>query len=162
MANKSNKMAEKKELMVGALKKCLGIVSLACKEVRISRWTHYSWYKKDPEYAAKVDDINKVSIDFVENQLLKAIKGYKLTETKAFCFQGTIVTKDITKRILPDVTAIIFYLRTKGRSAGFDVNTPLPVPESKPQSFDVSKLNLSDEELKVLENIQRKLESTAG
>ena len=60
--------------MLEALERSLGIVTPACKEVGISRNTFYEYYKTDAEFKAKVDDINEITLDFVENNLLKKIK----------------------------------------------------------------------------------------
>jgi hypothetical protein len=151
----ANRTTNKKEDMIKALKRNLGVVSLACKDMKISRWTHYNWYKTDAEYALKVDDINKVSTDFVEHQLLRLIKGYKFEEEKVFCNMGTITRTTVTKRVHPDVSAIIFYLKTKGRAAGYDQSTPLPEAPTNTPFYDTSKLTA--DEKKVLADIQRKL-----
>ena len=63
-----------KEKLLEALERSLGIVTPACKEVGISRNQFYEYCRTDPEFKAKVDDINEVTLDFAENQLLKKIK----------------------------------------------------------------------------------------
>ena len=63
-----------KEKLLEALERSLGIVTPACKEVGISRNTFYEYYRTDPEFKTKVDDINEITLDFAENQLLKKIK----------------------------------------------------------------------------------------
>lgn len=63
-----------KKKLIEALEKSLGIVTPACKEVGVSRETFYRYYKEDPEFKSKVDDINEITLDFAENQLLKKIK----------------------------------------------------------------------------------------
>jgi len=83
----------KKKLLV-ALHKSLGIVTPACKEVGISRTTFYEYYKTDPEFKEAVDDINEVTLDFVENQLLKNIR-------------------DGSER------SIMFYMKYKARKRGY-------------------------------------------
>jgi hypothetical protein len=83
----------KKNLLI-ALEKSLGIVTPACKEVGISRNTFYVYYKNDPEFKAAVDDINEVTLDFVENQLLKNIKN-------------------------GDNQAIMFFMKYKARKRGY-------------------------------------------
>lgn len=94
-----------KKAMLVALEKSLGIVSTACKEIDISRQTHYRWQTEDEEYKRAVDDISEAAIDVAESELHKLIK------------KG-------------DTTAIIFYLKTKGKKRGYierqevDVRTP--------------------------------------
>jgi hypothetical protein len=63
-----------KEKLLKALERSLGIVTPACKEVGISRNTFYEYYKTDLIFKASVDDINEITLDFVENNLLKKIK----------------------------------------------------------------------------------------
>jgi hypothetical protein len=63
-----------KEKLLEALERSLGIVTPACKEVGISRNTFYEYYKTDLIFKASVDDINEITLDFVENNLLKKIK----------------------------------------------------------------------------------------
>jgi len=84
----------KKELMIEALKKNMGIISSACEEVGISRQTHYNWLKDDEVYRKDAEEILEYTLDYVENKLLEKIK------------EG-------------DNTAIIFYLKTKGKKRGY-------------------------------------------
>jgi len=70
---KQNPQVYKKKLL-DALERSLGIVSPACKEVGISRDTFYRYYNEDVEFKLSVDDINDITLDFVENSLLKKIK----------------------------------------------------------------------------------------
>ncbi len=86
-----------KENLLKALEKSLGIVTPACKECGLSRETFYQYYKTDSEFKAKVDDINEVTIDFAENQLLKKIK------------EGS-------------ERSILFYMKYKGRLRGYQEN----------------------------------------
>ena len=80
--------------MVEAMTKSLGNVSISTKEVGIARTTHYEWYNEDKEYKQQIDDIENITIDFVENALLKNVmKG--------------------------DNTAIIFYLKCKAKHKGY-------------------------------------------
>lgn len=84
----------KKDAMLQALKKSLGVVSVACKQVGISRPTHYNWLKDDSDYAREVDDISNEALDFAEHQL------HLLMESQ-------------------NPAAIIFYLKTKGKQRGY-------------------------------------------
>ena len=56
-AVKTNKPNTKKEAMLEALEKSLGIVSTACKMVDMGRTTHYQWMKEDTDYKKAVDSI---------------------------------------------------------------------------------------------------------
>ncbi len=83
-----------KKAMIEALKVSLGIVSEACKTIDICRQQHYTWMKEDADYKQAVDDIAEESIDFGESALRKRIES-------------------------GDTTAIIFFLKTKGKSRGY-------------------------------------------
>jgi hypothetical protein len=83
-----------KKAMLEALEKSLGIVTKACKMVGISRETHYSWLRNDEKYAAAVSEVGEVALDFAESKLHEKINS-------------------------GDTTAIIFYLKTKGRERGY-------------------------------------------
>lgn len=84
----------KKEQMITALEKSLGVVSSASKACGVSRDAHYRWMKEDPTYKQKVEDIENISIDFVESQLFKQIQ------------EGNTV-------------ATIFFLKTRGKKRGY-------------------------------------------
>ena len=70
---KHNPKLHKKQLLE-ALEKALGITTIACKEVGISRNQFYVYYNKDADFKKAVDDIQDITLDFVENQLLTKIK----------------------------------------------------------------------------------------
>lgn len=76
------------------LEKRLGIVTSACRELGIERRTHYNWLRDDEEYKAAVADIQDQALDMVESQLLRKVQDM-------------------------DTTAIIFYLKTKGKARGY-------------------------------------------
>ena len=114
-----------KRLMLEALKSNLGIVSKSCEAVEISRDTHYRWLKEDKEYCEAVSELNERSIDFAEGQLFNLMAGAK---KQVVTNQGNVVEiKDA-----PNATAIIFYLKTKGKNRGYieRIETELSVAES--------------------------------
>jgi len=90
----STKVNIKKKLMLEALRKSLGIVTNACKEVGIDRTLYYRWLKEDDEFRHKVEELEDIALDFAESMLLKKIKD-------------------------EDTTAIIFYMKTKGKKRGY-------------------------------------------
>jgi hypothetical protein len=119
--NKTDKKREEnKEILLKALEKHLGIVSAACKEVNISRNTFYNYYNEDINFKTAVDDINEITIDFVENQLLKNIKS-------------------------GDRASIMFFMKYKGRKRGYtehiniDANVRMEQPLLKPLDGDKEK-----------------------
>jgi len=89
-----NKISKKKKLLLQALERSLGVITPACKEVNISRNQFYIYYNTDLEFRKEVDDIQEITLDFAENQLLKKIK------------EGS-------------EKAILFYMKYKGRKRGY-------------------------------------------
>jgi len=101
-----------KRLMLQALTNNLGIVSKSCEEVNISRDTHYRWLKDDEDYCEQVNAITERSIDYAEGQLYHLMAGAKRTVVTN---RGAVVEiKDA-----PSASAIIFYLKTKGKHRGY-------------------------------------------
>ena len=87
-------MRGKKKLMIEELKLKLGVVTSAAKQVGIDRTTHYKWMNEDPEYKLEIDHIDDIALDFAEGMLFKMMQ-------------------DKTP------SAIIFYLKTKGKKRGY-------------------------------------------
>ena len=84
----------KKKLFLKHLKDGKGIITYACEKTGISRQTYYNWIEKDQNFSNEVEIINDITVDLVESKLLSAINN-------------------------EDVTAIIFYLKTKGKKRGY-------------------------------------------
>ena len=83
-----------KKQLVEALEVSLGVVTQACKKVKVARSTFYDWYNADPVFAKNVDSIGDVALDFAETQLHKQIKDGVPSST-------------------------MFYLKTKGKKRGY-------------------------------------------
>jgi hypothetical protein len=107
----------KKNAVIQALEKSLGVVTTACKQVGLGRSTFYEWLEKDPEFAKKVTDLQNVVLDFAESQLHKQISD-------------------------GNTSATIFYLKTKGKKRGYIERIET---ENTNKNLDLS--NLTDEEL---------------
>ena len=84
-----------KERLLQALEESLGIVTIACKMVGISRGTYYLYLNNDEDFKSKVADISEIALDFAEHSLLTQIKA-------------------------GETTATIFYLKTKGKNRGYN------------------------------------------
>lgn len=84
----------KKNAMIEALEKTLGIVTDACKMVGIARSTHYKWMDDDEQYKAEVEELSNLVLDFAESKLHENINNN-------------------------DTTAIIFLLKTRGKKRGY-------------------------------------------
>ena len=84
----------KKDAVLKALEKTLGVVTTAVKSVGVARSTYYNWLNDDKEFAKAVKDIESVALDFAESQLHKQIGD-------------------------GNTSATIFYLKTKGKKRGY-------------------------------------------
>ena len=109
-ALKTNTSNTKKEAMLEALEKSLGIVSTAAKMVGIDRSTHYAWLKADADYNKAVSSIQDSVLDFAESHLYKLVK------------EG-------------NPAATIFFLKTKGKKRGYIERQEIEVTERKPLSW---------------------------
>lgn len=91
------KTEQKKKKLLQALERSLGIVTPACKEAGLSRETFYRWCREDADFKKKADEIQDVTLDFAENQLLKKIK------------EGS-------------ERSILFYMKYRGKGRGYTEN----------------------------------------
>jgi hypothetical protein len=112
-----NATEHKKRAILEALEKSLGVVTTACKAVDISRTQFYQWLKDDPEFKAAVEDTGEMAIDYVESNLMKAVRT-------------------------GNVTAMIFYLKTKGKKRGYIEGQEVIQynPDARPSWFDGSEI----------------------
>tara|TARA_B110000483_G_scaffold232110_1_gene299264 strand:+ start:377 stop:730 length:354 start_codon:yes stop_codon:yes gene_type:complete len=83
-----------KKRMLEALENSLGIVSVACRKMNLSRQTHYRWQKEDPQYDIDSKSIIEATIDFVESKLFENISDKK-------------------------EASIMFYLKSKAKHRGY-------------------------------------------
>ena len=110
MSIQSDKTNNKKQAMLKALEKTLGIVTSACILAKVSRSQHYHWMNIDPEYKTNVLDMDNVALDFAETSLHEQIKDKVPSST-------------------------IFYLKTKGKRRGYIETTSIEVTEKKPLTW---------------------------
>jgi hypothetical protein len=113
---KNDKTDTNKKKMLDALELSLGIVTSACKAAGVHRSTHYDWYNSDPQYRKSVDDVTNISLDFAETQLFQGMKENNMT-------------------------AVIFYLKTKGKGRGFIERSEFEIKKSDP---DLSELTTDE------------------
>jgi hypothetical protein len=102
----------KKKAMISAMKSTLGNVTASTDNVGIDRSLHYKWMKTDEKYKSEIDENIERSIDFAEAALLKRIQA-------------------------GNTTAIIFYLKTKGKHRGY-------IESSHVINTDINKNDLED------------------
>lgn len=79
---------------VDTIRQSHGIVSYACQKVGITRACYYKWRDSDLKFKERAEEVEEETIDVVESKLLSAINN-------------------------DDLTAIIFYLKTKGKKRGY-------------------------------------------
>jgi len=113
MAKKENKTDINKKIFLKALERSLGIVTTACSKTNLSRAQFYKWMEVDPIFKKSVDDIAENVIDFAESKFFKSIDS-------------------------GNVSAQIFFLKTRGRSRGYIEKTELDVKIDK--QIDLSQL----------------------
>jgi len=111
-----NKTQTKKKLFLEEFENTLCNISETCKKVGINRGTYYNWINKDAIFKEKVIDLQDSVLDFVESQLYKRIEN-------------------------EDLTAIIFYLKTKGKHRGYR------------EKFDISS-NINNNQNNKIEKIE--------
>ena len=85
---------EKKVQVLKIFEKKLANVSQTCEAAKIGRRTFYYWRENDKDFDAACKDIEDALIDFTESKLIERIND-------------------------SDLTAIIFYLKTKGKDRGY-------------------------------------------
>ena len=109
--------SKKREFLL-QLRECFGIVSTACRNSGVGKSSYYNWLQEDPEFASVAHEIISEQGDFVEGQLLKQIK-------------------------YGNVTAIIFYCKTKLKDRGYTEKSVTPKVVSAP-SVDVSAVEIKE------------------
>lgn len=93
-ALRRDRRENQKEVVLMALEQSSGNVRWACFMAGIDRSTFYLYKREDPEFAARVEDIKEMLLDYAEYKLLQLIgKG--------------------------SFRAIKFYLTTKGKDRGY-------------------------------------------
>jgi hypothetical protein len=109
-------MDSEKKAVLNALEESCGVVSTACKSIGMARSTFYNWINADPEFKSAVEELQEYALDVAESELHKLIK------------KG-------------DTTAIIFYLKTKGKKRGYvekqeiDHLSPVPVTWNEEKTY---------------------------
>lgn len=105
MKRNLQRTAINKKAVIEQLKDTKGIISIACQRVGITRQTFWMWLKDDPDFKQEVDEITEYQIDYVESRLLDKIED-------------------------GSDTAIIFYLKCKGKHRGYVEKTELDINSS--------------------------------
>jgi len=90
---KPRKLTAQQARMIKALEDTYSNVTEAIKVVGICRTSHYDWMRKNEHYKKEVEDLNEGLLDRAENILMS-----RLSESD---------------------TALIFFLKTKGKKRGY-------------------------------------------
>lgn len=86
------------------------------QKMNISTASLYNWKKDHLEILEALKKGKEVVDRMVENALLKRALGYSYTETtKEYVIETgkMIITKEVTKEVIPDTTAQIFWLKNR-------------------------------------------------
>lgn len=84
------------------------------EKIGISKQTFYDWQKRYPDFSDSLKRGKEVIDRKVENALLKRALGYSYDEiTEITDEKGRTTTKVITKQVIPDTTAQIFWLKNR-------------------------------------------------
>ena len=116
--NKSRHL--KKESILKALEKSLGIVTLACRKTETPRSTFYKWLNEDEDFANQVKDIENIALDFAESQLHQQIGNN-------------------------NTSATIFYLKTKGKKRGYIERQEITGADGIPNNFQIEIIDKTED-----------------
>jgi len=97
----------RKTLVLEVLRSTLGIVTTACERAGISRSQFYKWIETDEKFAADVNDIGSIALDFAESCLFKLMR------------EG-------------NPAATIFFLKTRGKSRGYVERQEITAEDGRP------------------------------
>lgn len=101
-----------KVALIEAMQKSMGVISEACRMVECDRKTFYKYYNNDEKFKEACDECNESALDFVESKLFELVDGITMHKEDR---EGN----DLSYDRAPDVTAIIFYLKTRGKKRGY-------------------------------------------
>lgn len=90
-------------------------VSSACRAVKINRSTYYGWMEKDIKFSEAVEDIKESMIDLAESKLMELVKE-------------------------KNITAIIFFLKTRGKDRGYIEVKPVQYSRPNKKLAELDKL----------------------
>jgi hypothetical protein len=108
----SNKSRHLKAQLIAASRANFGNVSKACEAVGVARRTYYEYLNKDEKFREQIEEIDEANIDFAESKIRELINGVQIGMEND---DGEMV---VYKKE-PNVTATIFYLKTKGKKRGY-------------------------------------------
>ena len=143
----ANKTQHNKKELIEALTKTRGIVTTACVMVGLNRSTYYDYYNDDSDFKKEVDELSNVALDFAESKLMEKMEGVEIGKNTK---EGLAIYS-----VPPSDTALIFYLKTKGKKRGYVERSEIDLT-TKGESI---KLSL-DEQLAEISDLKKRLEGT--
>ena len=108
-------LSDKKKKFLKQLSENLGNVTETCKELKVGRRTYYNWKESDELFKEECDNVPEELLDLAEHSLLSEIKD------------------NTTKN---HITAVIFFLKTKGKKRGYSESMQLEVKPISEIKFD--------------------------
>lgn len=132
---KSKPLNKKQKTFISALRASMGIISQASKLTGIIRNTHYVWMKANPTYKQAVEEIDEETLDFGETQLHKLMTGVQIEEIRRKPDPDNkekVIEETVVYTSVPDKSAVIFFLKTKGKKRGYIERTEITGAEGTP------------------------------
>lgn len=109
-------------------------VSLACQQCNIARTTYYYWLKESPAFKENAENIKEGLIDFAESKLMQEVRS-------------------------GNTAAILFFLKTQGKSRGYVERVEQDVTVNK---FEELMQSLPDEDEEKIKNHGRSKSKSEG
>lgn len=109
---RETKLANTKKALLEAMNRTLGNITKSCEIVGINRSTFYKYIDDDPDFARACEESSEIALDFAESQLFNLMSGPTETIRDE---EGNVRT--LKKSPVP--SAVIFYLKTRGRKRGY-------------------------------------------
>lgn len=109
----------RKNLLLAALEKHLGLFSPAGKSANVTLSEFKSWYANDDRFRERVDALQETTLDFAEAALYKKIQA-------------------------GDTASIIFFLKSKGKKRGYEKKMEMHCSGSLLLQDDISDDSLVD------------------
>jgi len=144
----ANKTEHNKKALIKALTKTRGIVTTACLMCEVGRTAYYEYYKDDSDFKKEVDSLSELALDFAESKLMEKMEGVTMGKNKS---DGELIVYSVP----PSDTALIFYLKTKGKKRGYIERSEIDLT-TKGESI---KLSL-EEQIEEISSIKKRLEGT--
>ncbi len=114
---------KQKSNFLKVIKKLMGNISQSCEKVGITRQVFYQWLSEDENFKRSYENQNEYEIDFAESKLMQEIND-------------------------GNITAIIFFLKTKGKKRGYvenNVDTSIVV-NNQPTTIEIIGVDPNSDE----------------